>query len=530
MAKAGKTKKQKLSGIIDNSSMGIAVGNAEMKISIKVATALRKEMRKHPKFIGPVKDTLKGNALYTLHINDDHKIVYEFKKQGDNFFLNVQGNPTKLMIGNNNVPCLLRDGEFEGNAVLNTFKYANRIMYAILEYIPGFNFKWEGKEKQQLVKGHFNGSRLQYAWYSRDLHSPARRTAVLRFLKLCYGGQSMTKEEVSNIASHLGLNFTAWDANRANKKDGILLPNDNITIAGKAGDKRDFALTLYAKDEELLLNSLQNDEAQKVAREEGKRFSSLIRFDCDFNDYFLRQNNIKLVADLENRFEEICDRDGYDIGFIRWLATSLHNRLKLGYVVSLTADDYAARLEKVEDLMRTAKGDVAKLLQHWHEFGPPYATVAAKCEHLNVSAANYAKTVGKILQETGIDVDVSRTYHEGMLQNRLIATLSNEERTTNVLAPDNSNQRIKPSEMRDRDAKMAEKISEFISSDGAFRVRTLKPTVISVKEFAAYRALQEDAAQVMEVHQQAPIPVSYGDGPLPRNWRANARRKVERYN
>lgn len=493
MVKKKSSKKQKLSGIIDNSSMGIAIGNAEMQISQKVAMQLRKEMRKHPKFIGSGNDTLQGNTIYTLIINDDHKIVYEFKVQGSTVFLNVQGNPTKLMGGNNNVPVLLKDGEFAGNAVLNTFKYANRIMYAILERIPGFKFEWTGAEKQRLVDGQFNGSRLQYAWYSRDLTSRKNRSAVLRFLRLCYGGLSVSKEEVSNIASHLGLNFTAWDSNRANKDTGILLPNENITIVGKAGDKKDFSLTLYAKDEELVLNARKDKDAQDTAREQGKRFSSLIRFDCDFNDYFLRTHNIKVVDDLEKKFEAICDVDGYDIGFIKWLAASLHNRLKLGYVVSITADNYAERLARMEDYRRAAKGDAAKLMQYWYDYGLPYSTVSAKCDHLNINATNYSKTVAKIKEETGLDVDVSRTYHEAMLQNRLMATLSNEERTVNILAPDNSNQRIKPSEMRERDAKTAEKISEVIAANGSFQVRRLKPTVIAVKDFAAYKALREDA-------------------------------------
>jgi len=469
MAKAIK-KKTRLSGIMDNSSMGISLGQAEMQVSLETARKLRKLMRADARFVGSHADEyLKGNIEYLFTI-DDNVIKYEFKQQGKNVFLNVSGNPTKLMAGSNSVPVLLKDGEYDGNAVVNTFKYANRIMFAVLEMIPGFNFKWPAKrERVQITNGDFNVSRLQYAWYTGDLLDS--RNEVFKYLRMCYGGLNATKEEVSNLAKDIGLNFTAFDNHEG-----------NFVINSVAGDKKEFSVTLYAKDE----------EEQGSKQQDRKRFQRLIRFDCSFNDYFLKSNNIKLVKDLEKKYVEICSEGGYDIGFVKWLASAVHGRLKMNYIVGLTLDRYREMLLACEDFLESKKSkrkNAYLILKHWYDFGAPFKTITEKCEALGVNQNNYARDVAEIRKATGIDIEVSRRFHEGMLWQRINGHLTNEERTASLFEH-LDNQRIKLAELKERDSKSSENVQKLLSVEGLLKIRKLKPVILESNDFWAYKKLR----------------------------------------
>src|SRR5690606_23182378 len=137
-----------------------------------------------------------------------------------------------------------------------------------------------------------------------------RRNEVLVFLRKCYSGQNATRYKANNLAAEIGLKINAWEND-----------SGNLTYTSLSGNVKVFGITLYAKD--------QGPEADK---DNSDRLMSLIRFDGTFYDHFLKEHKIKTVVDLERKYEDICDSDGYDIGFVRWLANQVFERLKLEYV------------------------------------------------------------------------------------------------------------------------------------------------------------------------------------------------------
>lgn len=473
-------KKTRLSGILDNSSVGISLGQAELPISIVEAKKLRREMRKSALFSSSGKDTLEGNIEYVFRIEEGLSILYEFKRMGSNMFLNVTGNPTKLMTGKNSVPVLIKAGEFNGNAILNTFKYAGRVMFAILEYIPGFDFKWQGQERRRITEGDFNISRLQVAWYTGDLGE--HRSDVYHHLRLCYGGVNAVDGKARNLAKDLGLSYLAFDH------------NDNFVLSGTVGDKKEFSLTLYSKD----LNDSEESEDKA-------RFSNVIRFDCSFNDYFLRANGIKLVKDLERRYEELCEEGGYDLGFVKWLSKTVYDRLHMEYLVGMTWKTYDDMLKKAEAFVEThesaikngkkKKTNAYKLVKDWLDFDNVDLTAKARCERLDIPTQHYSRIADEVRELTGIDVNISQSFIVAMLDNRLRAQRTELERQGDVL-PRKSNQRATLDKLRDKDTERTKKVEALLLNGSGLRLRKLKPTILKSNNFYAYSLLREGKKNV----------------------------------
>ena len=454
MKKTKKTK-TKLSSIMDNSSMGFTFntecGNSQIPIQRETFIQLTKLMEKHPLFQSW------GTDRWLLDCKGS-SISYEFKKSGKNYFLNVTGNPTKLLSGSNDIPILIKDKHYSDNAVLNTMMYANRVMFAMLQYIDGFDFKWPQWEYKKLEGGEINISRLQLAWYSGDLED--ERDAVLRYLRTCYGGLDATQNRVVSVAANLGLQVKLHQNHCG-----------NLTIEKAAGNNRSFSLTFYAKDEEPSYAGNKD------------RLKTLIRFDCTFLSYFLERNGIKTIAQFERVFPQKCDEyGGYDIGFVRWMSDQVYEALNLDYILSTNASSYEERLSKLEALsLDTKKKNESRLAHWWIQYGEVIDQQV--CKSIEVDWKNIQRYRSSIQESTGININFNRWAHESLLLNRIVSTMDPEERFSFITTMKDSNMLPKLSELRERDQDNSERLKNIIARETqnttTLRIRKLKPRVIS---------------------------------------------------
>ena len=143
------TKKQRLIGIIDNSSYGFSIGSSQMEISQQCEMKIRRMLKACPIATCVEGDELHGNCVYNIDIKEESLGRYEFKQQGQSRFVNVTTNPSRLASGNNDIPILLTGTEKmylrrdDANAALTTFMYLNRLPYILLERLPSNKpFTW----------------------------------------------------------------------------------------------------------------------------------------------------------------------------------------------------------------------------------------------------------------------------------------------------------------------------------------------------------------------------------------------------
>lgn len=472
--------KTRMSAVVDHSTMGLTLGT-EMEISEETHSSLRKAFKRavargitkyNVEFILISGDALSGNATFLLRYvtknKKENSIQYEFKKQGSNYFINVSGNPTSLAAGGNDVPILIKGSEHgEYNTATITFKYLNRLMYAILDPILGeYNFKWSGKDKKKLVEGDINIQSYQVAWYSGDLAD--QRNNTLTFIRSMYGGLNATKNIVENVGKGLALNTRIWD-----NHDG------NLTIEAKSGDKnRAFSLTLYAKDE---------DPSYKDDGDNNDRLRQLIRWDCTLNNAFLINNKIKKIKELEAKYIEVCDEFGYDIGFIKFISEKVYNRLKLPYFLGLHRDSFLALIEMAESI--TSKNERI-VLDHWLAFNTPFEKDIDAANHFGIKRERYNEAKNTILKR-GLDIDISRSTHEAILDNRARATLTAQERSENYKNKkgSKSNEAISWNETINRDTENAKKFKTILGdTGGVLKIRKFKPIKVTPDSFWVFKS------------------------------------------
>lgn len=458
--------KTKISGIVDNSSMGISIqSDSEMEISKKVEKKLRKGMQKSIFFTLISGSAMSGNSQWLLKI-DDYSILYEFKigKNGGSTFLNVTGNPTKLMCGTNDIPVLLRDKEYSNNSALNTFMYANRILYAILEFIPDMEFDW-GADKSKILRGDINLTRFQLAWYSGDLKD--KRNDVLTFLRVCYGGVDATQGLCEHIGANIKINTRMWNN------------NNNLTLEKYSGNNKKFSLTLYAKDNE-----------PDYDGEDKHRLVSLIRFDCTFMASFLNSKNMKTVKDLETVYEEKCSEDGYDIGFVRWLANEVQKDLYLDYVVDLNSSVYFEdKLKLMEGCISNKKAlSESKLAAHWFSYKEPLE--GKVIESVGINPDKFKSYADRLFKKTGIDIRISRSFHEALLFNRRNSHLSREERADLMSSKSNNRKIDIIASIESRDEDNLTLMTELIFNKSV-RIKKMIPRSLKYSEFWAFKRMQE---------------------------------------
>lgn len=470
-------KKTRISGIVDNSTMGIDIGS-EMEISRSTNKLLRKALIQASKSgLGNFKATVKhvsgkvdsDNALffieypnkYTKKNAENGNVQYEFKNQGNKFFLNVRGNPTALVSGSNDFPILVMGFDYEGlNRATITFKYMNRMLYAILDtLLAGQGFAWEGVDKKRLVDGDISIHRYQIAWYSNDLGE--YRDSVCLFLRKVFGALDATEDKVINVGDALGITSRLYEN------------NNNVTLETRSGDKKYFGLTFYAKDQE---PGYKGDKS---------RLENLIRWDCTLHYAFLSSNKLRTVSMLEERYTETCEKDGYDIGFIRFLADKVERRLKLPYLLGLSLDKYRRGVAALEDIEGKNHKRVAK---HWLEHGPAFSEDVDAAKFFEMQSSNY-NVVKNDLLKLGIDVSFPRRTHDAILETRLLSMRTTDERSDTVVQRKGSNKVVPWEELEKRDADLMKQINEALdtSGKGALKVRRFKPVKMKPDNFWIYR-------------------------------------------
>lgn len=477
-------KKTRISGIVDNSTMGIDISSnndfgTEMEITKSTSDKLRRALKKAAKdglpefaanIIHPHTDSsiffISYPKKYAKEGKDEDNIQYEFKKQGSRHFLNVRGNPTALISGSNDIPVLIMDFDYQGmNRAAITFKYMNRILYALLDtLLAGYGFKWEGLDKKRLVDGDIAIHRYQIAWYSNDLGE--YRDDVCRFLRKVFGGLDAVEDKVINVGDTLGISAKLYPE------------NVNITLETKAGDKKYFGLTFYAKDQEPGYNG------------DKERLEKLIRWDCTLHYAFLSSNRLKTVKALEEKYVSTCEVVGYDLGFIRYLADKVERRLKLPYLLGLSLDRFRQGIAALENVDGKNHSRVAK---HWLEHGKNFDDDAEAAKFFDIQPSNYSVVKGDLLK-LGIDVTFPRRTHDTILETRLLSMRSLEERSAAIIQKRGSNNIIPWEELERRDTKLMKKLNAALDSSGkgALKVRKFTPMKIKTDNFWIYKRRVDD--------------------------------------
>lgn len=469
--------KTKISGIVDNSTMGLNIGT-EITISKKTSSSLRKAMYNavtngltgyKAKFELVSGNPTKGNCIYILTYaksnGEENSIRYEFKEQ-NSIFLNVTGNPTCVVSGSNDIPVLIV-GDLYGqhNAATTTFKYLNRVLYAILDtLLAEYGFRWEGVDKKRFVDGDINVQRYQIAWYSGNLGE--QREDIMRFLRTCFGSQDASASRVVNIGKEMGISARVWDNH-----------SGNITLEAKYKDnKRSFSLTLYSKDTEPGYIKASD------------RLSKLIRWDCTLNHQFLQNNSMRTIRDIEKLYVSVCDDSGYDIGFVKFLSSKIEARLQLSYILGLTVSDYRKSIQILEDIDTKS---IRAIVKPWLEYNPIFGvdnTAQDIAKHFGIDPRRFSEIKKTILQLSDLDIGIPRSTHEAILMNRVNATMSLEDRGKLVTSSRCSNNRVSWDELVERDASRMKVINDTLdSAGGMLKVRKLKPKRIRTENFWIYR-------------------------------------------
>lgn len=409
--------------------------------------------------------------VYESKNGTPNSVHYELKKQGNNHFFNAGGNPTSLAVGANDIPILITGfeyGKLKPAAV--TFKYLNRIMFAILDVLlEEHNFKWTGADRKKLVNGDFSIQTYQVAWYSGDLGGD--RKYVLLYIRTIYGGLNATSSYVENASKGLNLNARIWD-----NHDG------NLTLEARSGDKnRSFSLTLYSKDEHPDNTDKQNCE----------RVKQLIRWDCTLNNSFLASNQIKKISDLEKKYIEVCEKDGYDIGFIKYISEKVYSRLKIKYLLTINRESF----EDIKNIAQTRTNKYEKMLaEHWFDYGQTFSKDTEGAAFFNIKRERY-NAAKKALLAHGLDIEISRSAYEAILKNRADATMTERERgeyysNTRGSA---SNSVVTWNELIERDTANAEKFKNSVGpAQGVLKIRKFKPVKITPEKFHIYEKFEED--------------------------------------
>ncbi|QIG70284.1 hypothetical protein EVB87_184 [Rhizobium phage RHph_N28_1] len=454
--------KTRISGLVDTSSWGALLASTELEITKQSEKGIRRMMCGSQYFRLHSGDETYGNSIWYFIVTDKNGeeqtlARYEFKTNGQRVFLNASGNPTMMIAGINDVPVLVLGFDKYKNAVASTFKFCNRLVYAIFDFIPSSApFKWKGTDLKNFQDGNINIKQIQFAWYSGDLG--AHRTRVMNFLRMCYGGTGGTEGVVKNLTRALRLKSTIFDDSEG-----------NMSIEAKYGSRNEFLLTLYMKDRH-----------PDYTGENKRRLENLIRFDCSFRYDFLESNRIKSVADLEKRYEELCDEGGYDIGFYKWLSSQIVDRLKLDYIINLNSATYTAMLDACESV--TGKNEV-NMIDHWMKFNE-FTGAKEIAEALGFNETAYKRYLRSVMDQTGLDLTISRDYHEGMISGRMEKMMTREERAAKVKNR-KSNQTVTDEELRKRDFANAQELAGIDKSEGiildkkgVLRLRKMKPRKI----------------------------------------------------
>lgn len=471
-------RKKLLHGILDNSSYGVTVGDTEFNISPDTEQRLRKTFNNSPIVTLNKGNKDRGDTIYLVKVEDTFIGKYELGtdvKTGRRTLV-ITANPTKLAVGSATFPVVLSTGNTQEEAAFATFKAINRLPYTLLEKIPSrYTFRWPKEELRAIELG--NGirlSRFQLAWYSGNLENTQKRDEVLDYLRICYGGlNAVSGRPVKCASDDLGISLLAWSNSQ------------NITLKLRSGNNKLFSLTIYKKDDEPE-NNLSKEDIQRV--------ETLLRFDLNIFTDKLASMKLSTLATLEPVYFEKCSDNGFDRGFVRWIAGDILDSLKMPYILNVDASDYFSdRLPAMYSMLdNLSYKDVAtrKMIEAWlnRVVLSGKDTDIANTVGINRKYVDPIKT--KILETTGIDITVSRDYHDSMLFNAAVATMTAEQREAFINS--RSNMFIDNKDLLRLDKKRRGRVRGLLlSSENALGLRGFKPTKLaSEKDFHVYKLLR----------------------------------------
>ena len=195
---------------------------------------------------------------------------------------------------------------------------------------------------------------------------------------------------------------------------------------------------------------------------------------------------------MESLYEEMCEKDGYDGGFVSWLKSEVLNVIQLDYVLSLDADVYAEMLKKADEI----KGKTQKLLiEKWMDYNVNFgdkslSEIGAMIEMNETNSRNLSSAIESIQEQTGINIRIPRLYHGQLLFNRFSYNMSPEERDNYVMKY-KGNQRVSVETIIERDIQRLAKIKTALKTKGNVSLRRFNPRKISVENLWVLQKIQE---------------------------------------
>lgn len=438
------TKKLRMSGVVDHTTMGLNLGTY-VELSEGCYKKLRQAMNKAnkkgiPSYNADIKRIsgveLVGSAIYLLTFlkknGDTNTIHYEFRESNNDnkttYFMNVSGNPTCLVSGDNDVPVLVKTEMFPEakNTAIRTFMYLNRVMYLVLgTLLKDYEFKWSAEDFKRIMKGDISIKSYQLAWYSADMGND--RAGFFNLLRAGYAALDATKDKVVSAAKAMNLTTRVWDNNDL-----------NLTIEARTNRNKEFSLTFYAKDQE---------PGSKSKNKE--RVSQLIRWDCTLNYQFLANKGMKTISEMEEQYIKICDNGTYDASFVKYLSNKVQERIKLPHLLNLTVDSYRESVQKMEELEGKNEKKISK---YWLNHGEIKETEAETAKAIDIKPSRYSSLKPIILEKTGIDITIPRATYAAILESRVLATRTLMERDDYVEAKHTRSNKIVPwQELVERD-------------------------------------------------------------------------------
>ncbi len=165
---------------------------------------------------------------------------------GPEFFLEAQGNPTTMLVGNNVLPATVPDpetGEIPDipSSAPHAIATVNRVLFDFLETLCAQmtvfdDGLFEAATAEAITRGNFTLVRAQWCCYLAVEDVPG----FLQFLPVIFGQTIATSDGIIGLASHLGLRCHVWTDPRTHRVTGVMLEK-------RHGKNSVFSLVFYDK-------------------------------------------------------------------------------------------------------------------------------------------------------------------------------------------------------------------------------------------------------------------------------------------
>lgn len=492
--------------VLDNSTYGLSPEDMQLELGQGTFNRLMEYMRYSPMFKASAENKF---GLFLGGENVGHYELVTLVKDGGKkkqYFINATATPARLMSGDNVLPVVLTPRKRESNrdTLLRTLKYANRLVFSLLERLPEFvaykaiekedgkyttkrwtvpAFAFSDKERRDIENGEIALLRLQVAWYSGGMGG--LRNTALAYLTYVLANNTFSvdvdddgrvmRAKDASLSKYLGINARVW-------------PNSsNLTLVSYSGTKPQLKLVVYAKDEEIRAKT--KGEGTKATT----KVSDILRFDVTFMHnalrslFGLKSDEVPTIRSFESRYaldtESSDDGKAVDTPFTRNIAYTVYEHFKLPYLLNTSVERFDEMYANAE---RVASGSdaLAKVAAVWLEGSAPSSqTELAKM--LGITRMTLYNCIAKLREDLGIDFDVPATYHAKMLHG-LIENMQTYDEVIGSLLK--RNQRVPRREKEERLEQFQTVVKENLLRPSRRRVFRVSP--IDEKELHIYKLLR----------------------------------------